>query len=121
MKKFKNFVALIIAIICLSSFAACSPTGSSSKTVVLVTAFETGYGTQWMKDAEVAFEAKYAETSFEEGKKGVDIRYDFTKATNVSAIATSGTDVYFTSDGSLPKVLADGGSVANINDWVTEK
>lgn len=44
-----------------------------TKTQLYVNNFDGGFGTEWLEDAARAFEQKFAETSFEEGKKGVQV------------------------------------------------
>ncbi len=52
----------------------------SSKTQLYVGFYYSGLGKEWIQQAAAAFETKYAETSFEEGKKGVQVRLDLDKA-----------------------------------------
>ena len=45
----------------------------ATKTQLNVTTFEGGYGTAWLEAVKARFEAEYAETEFEPGKKGVQV------------------------------------------------
>ena len=60
--------------------------------------FDGGYGHEWLTDLKAAFEQKYKETSFEEGKKGVQVLISNDKTTGdnlLKDIPGSNYNVYF--------------------------
>ena len=82
--KLKNrILALVLSVVCVMPLAACGERGSGSdlnrptdntKTQLNVFTFGDGeFATRWLKKARDRFEAEYAETDFEPGKKGVQI------------------------------------------------
>ena len=104
----KKSIRLLALALCASSvavsMASCGaisrPTGEDdpedpTKTTVKVYNFDGGIGTDWLRAAEKAFEAKYANQSFEEGKTGVNIRVFPGKASQ-QTVATQPYDVFFT-------------------------
>ncbi len=67
----------------------------TSKTQITVKYYNGGNGQEWLDDLIAQFEATYANTSFEAGKKGVQIIKDFEKKNIMSTqIKTYGADVY---------------------------
>lgn len=77
MKKFIQR-SLIAAFVCTFSFSVvgCNrggETADDSKSQLFVATFDGGFGSAWMDKIEERFEAKYANTSFEPGKVGVQI------------------------------------------------
>ena len=69
-----------IAVVGLAALLACSSVACGDKekvdkhkTQLYVTTFEGGYGVGWLEALEERFESAYAETSFEPGKKGVQV------------------------------------------------
>lgn len=123
MKKTKKMVMLALATTMALSATGCNVAGgggSSTVTSIKMIAFQTGYGTDWINDAIAEFEERNKETVFETGKKGVDIRVEFTKSTNYDTMSTSGNHIYFT-DGGIIRDLADRGLISNLNDIATEK
>lgn len=76
MKKITTFVmALLLTFSTFSGLVGCGPDQKvdESKTALYVNVTETGAGTAFGDELEKAFEAKYANQSFEEGKTGVDV------------------------------------------------
>ena len=72
------------------------------KTTLYVGNFAGGIGDEWLKSAISKFEEKYADTSFEDGKKGVQVLIGENNKTTMigteleKIIATSQNEVFFT-------------------------
>lgn len=76
--KLKKLVALAIGMVTIVSlFSGCGARSTveidSSKTTLTVGNWNGGVGTEWLESAIAKFEDKYKDTSFEEGKKGVQV------------------------------------------------
>lgn len=76
--KTKKLTALLMGLtLAASSLAGCGARSTvdidSSKTTLVVGNFNGGVGTEWLQSAIDKFEEKYADTSFEDGKKGVQV------------------------------------------------
>lgn len=80
MNKFIKKISLVLtAAILMSAFVACGGPDNPSKShksILYVNTRDAGIGSDFLTDFENAFEAKYANTVFEEGKKGVDVMTD---------------------------------------------
>ena len=50
--------------------------GDETKTIIYVSNYDGGYGSEWLRESEKLFEEKYVNVSFEEGKKSVDVFVD---------------------------------------------
>lgn len=80
MKKLRTIVATMLAAVSALTMSACGGGGKTSekedstKTYLDVGVFDAGLGTKYFDELKKDFEAYYAETSFEEGKKGVVVR-----------------------------------------------
>lgn len=80
MKKLKTILATVLAAVSALTMSACGGGGDTStkedptKTYLDVGVFDAGLGTTYFDELKKDFEAYYAETSFEEGKKGVVVR-----------------------------------------------
>ena len=80
MKKLKTIVATMLAAVSALTMSACVGGGNNSakedptKTYLDVGVFDAGLGTTYFDELKKDFEAYYAETPFEEGKKGVVVR-----------------------------------------------
>lgn len=81
MKKRSKFLAVVLSVfLCLSVFSGCGGGGgTSTKSVLYVNTRDAGIGSAFLTEFEIAFEQKYEETSFENGKTGVDIITDATR------------------------------------------
>ena len=80
MKLFKKVVTLSLAALSVFSVAAVAGCGDKesrdvdpNKTQLLIGYKNDGYGPVWMKEAISLFEKKFADKSFEDGKKGVQV------------------------------------------------
>ncbi len=123
MRSIKKVTMLTLAGLMAFSTVACGGGGESSggKTVVRLDAFESGYGVQWIRDSEVEFEKRFAEHSFEEGKKGVDLKLNITKSMDIDGMSSSGTDIYMMGTNNYPYSLARKRFIADLSDVVNEK
>lgn len=100
----KVALVALAAILASTSFVACDREGGeavqSDKTQLYVTAFEGGYGTDWLKEIKTRFEAAYANVSFEEGKMGVQVMIkperNLTHQNLVQDLDGSNQEIYFT-------------------------
>lgn len=96
-----------------------------NKTTVYVGNFLGGVGDEWLKDAIEKFEEKFATTSFEEGKKGVQLIISENNRTTTGGtelldlMKSSKTDIYFTE--SVPYYdLINKGLLADVSDMANE-
>lgn len=94
-----------------------------NKTQLVVATFDGGVGSDWLKEAGERFEKKFADTSFEEGKTGVQVT--ILKSTNYGGEAVLDTlqseeaDVWFTETMNY-KDHINYENLADITDVVTE-
>lgn len=75
MKKHKILAVMLCLVILSGSMTVCGKTVDvdETKTQLYVAITEGGAGQAWFTDLKNAFEAEYAEESFEEGKTGVEV------------------------------------------------
>ncbi len=73
----KRIIMLVLAVAMLLSMVGCGPVATvqqdESKTQLLVGISAGGIGSEWLENAITAFEEKYKDYSFEEGKTGVQV------------------------------------------------
>ncbi len=129
-KLFKRIAAFLVAITSALSFAACGGGGSStdaqesidtSKTTIRVFNYKAGYGDEWLSAIKKAFEARYANESFESGKTGVQVLFDSRMENWKSAqVSSSSYDVFFMENQDLFE-YRNGGALEDISDIVTSK
>jgi len=78
MKAKKPIAALLSVALSLTTFVACGRTQikdeNSGKSILKVYNYAGGFGKEWMAEMEKRFEEAFADTEFEAGKKGVDVR-----------------------------------------------
>lgn len=103
MKKKGNgrIAALAMASLTVCTTAACGQVvvnpADKTKTQVQISAYEAGYGTDWLENFADEFEKRYAETSFEEGKVGVQVSVNWNQdsyETVISKIPISNNAIY---------------------------
>ncbi|MBQ3505980.1 MAG: hypothetical protein IJA89_04315 [Clostridia bacterium] len=97
------------------------PVDPETTTVIRVTNNDGGFGTKWLRAAAKRFEEAYAEESFADGKTGVYVDVEGTREERISSMATDAYHIYFTEQPPEPRDMAQGGTVFNINDVLTEK
>lgn len=106
MKKAKKLLALLLAGVTIMSATGCGAKKvedvESDKTQLYVGIYAGGIGDEWLKKAIDRFEEAYADTSFEDGKKGVQViiaennKTSMAGTTLVDTIETTETEVFFT-------------------------
>lgn len=104
--KLKRVLATVLAAAMIISTVGCGAKRTAevddNRTTLYVGNFAGGIGDEWLKSAISKFEEKYADTSFEEGKKGVQVLIgDNNKTTMIGTelekvISTSQNEVFFT-------------------------
>ena len=94
-----------------------------SKTQLYVANYNGGAGFKWLDGVVERFEEKYAETSFESGKKGVQVIVDhskaYTGASTTTNLPTSKYEVFFANSFAYFDA-ASSGMLLDISDLVTE-
>lgn len=130
MKKIKKqclLLAALLAVGSMSAFVGCGPKGEEvddSKSQLYVGNLYAGWGNEWLYKWKEDFEAKYADTSFESGKTGVQIWIDdqrdaYSGKSLLTSIASQTQDMYFTEDAYYYDYVAQD-ACAEITDIVTE-
>lgn len=134
----KKIVALMIALSMVLAMVGCGKSGTiggvrtdveidENKTTLIVSNWNGGVGDEWLKSAFKKFEKKYADYSFEKGKKGVQIILGTNNKTTAGAsqvyelIGTEGCkdDIFFT-EGVSYHYWAKSGKILDITDAVKE-
>ena len=131
--KIKSTIAMILAVASMM-MVGCGPTtvppmgGSEDtgvtaegKTLLTVATYEGGLGLEWLNAYAREFEKIHAETSFEEGKKGVKVSVNGSKSYAGSDLLDGSLtmDMYFTEQVSYFDHV-NKGNFANITDIVRE-
>ena len=130
MKKKLLSLTLVLGMTLLTACqgAGAPPGGSDtvvdeSKTQLIVATYDGGLGSEWIEDSASRFEEKYADVSFEEGKKGVQVRV--LKSSNYGGDGVRDTmhseeaDVWFTENVNYKEHI-NYENLADITDVVTE-
>ncbi|MFR6640907.1 MAG: hypothetical protein ACLUSP_05960 [Christensenellales bacterium] len=79
-----------------------------NKTQIQVFVYLAGYGDDWLYSLENAFEKKYADRSFEDGKTGVQVWHTGDmKDFNATEIQQSKYDIFFLENGQYYSLLGD--------------
>lgn len=131
-KNVKVMMSTVLAFV-MTMLTACGGTAAlpgteeaevdTNKTQLLVATFEGGLGTQWIRESADRFEEAFKDVSFEEGKKGVQVR--ITKSTNyggesvLDTLQTEEADVWFTENVNYQDHI-NYENLADITDIVTE-
>lgn len=133
----KRIVALVLGLIMTVSIVGCGNGGfggvrsdvelDDSKTTVVVGNWNGGVGDEWLTTAIKKFEEKYADYSFEDGKKGVQVILGSNNKTTVGGtslkelIGTEGChdDIFFT-EGVDYQWWAKSGKMLDITEYVKE-
>ena len=120
-------IAFLLAVCSIVSITACSTVVEdidSDKSQLYVANYTGGTGEKWLEDVKNRFETQYQETSFEEGKKGVQIITDSNKSydgtTLETTLETSDFDVFFT-HGAAYFSYASSGNLLDITSLVKTK
>ena len=122
----KKILVVFLALLVSFSTISCGRRGEKvdkTKTQLYVATFDGGFGSSWMEAVETRFEAKYANVSFENGKKGVQIiakpERALTNETLVAKLSGMKQDVIFTEAVSYYE-LQSRGLFYDITDAVTK-
>lgn len=94
-------IALLV-VMCLSLVACDRDNGQrvdNTKTQVNLKYYAGGLGTDWMDAAIAAFEEKFAEYSFEEGKKGVQVMKDYIKSIDTADLVKGSSNHVYVTEG----------------------
>lgn len=124
MKKLTKFLAVLLGtIVACSGLFACGGGGDGvdeTKTQIYISNYNGGFGDEWLVTLGEEFAALHEETSFEPGKKGVQIMISNHKAdaAQLAAIKSSDNMVYFLHGDYYS--YATQGLFADITDIVTE-
>lgn len=88
LKKLTKIISIALCALVAALGVGCSPDvgGRSDISYLYVGTYGGGYGEQWLEDLATEFETMYAEHSFEEGKKGVDVVIDSNKVTMTGSV-----------------------------------
>lgn len=125
MKRIITIFMAILMVVGTVSFIGCGgdSKNDASKTHLYVANYSGGTGEQWLKDAKVRFEQKYANESFEPGKTGIVIHDDSSKDYDGNVLPTKlssdSNHVYFTT-GYNYYVQATTNTMRDITDLVTK-
>lgn len=121
----------LTAALIVSSLTGCAGRGGdtesvdSNKTQLYVGYYYSGLGKEWIQQAKTLFEEKYADKSFEEGKKGVQVVLDLDKSglnggSLLETIKGKRDSVFFIENGDYYKFTdKDNRTIADITDIVT--
>lgn len=97
---------------------------NENQTQLYVANYNGGVGEKWLDNAVKAFEEKYADKSFEEGKTGVQVIIDHSKSYDglqlTNTLATDTYEVYFT-NGANYQTYVGSGLFYDITDVITER
>lgn len=124
----KKIVSLaMLPVLTIPFFAGCKGDDDKNKTVLKIGVYNGGLGYAWAEDLEKKFEEAYADVSFEEGKKGVNLKINpqkelFDSETVQATIMQNqdAEDVYYTFY-RAGGIFSRKGLASNITDIVTEK
>jgi len=130
-KQTKKLLALVCALTCASSaFVGCDEMGITSqveidenKTQLYVGNFDGGMGSRWLDEYKKGFEEMYKDTSFEAGKKGVQVvvlndKVTYKGSNIISTMDRSAVNVFFTEGFGYYQAIEDG-LLLDISDAVT--
>lgn len=117
--------ALLVSVVVASTACGGTPdTGKSSeaegKTSISVATYDGGIGTDWLKTAAKEFEARYADTSFEDGKTGVSITVSKCEGGDMLKSKNLDKNLYLTENVDYFTDYVNKGKFADITDAVTE-
>lgn len=96
----------------------------TTKTQIYIGNQNYGFGDAWLISAKQKFEAEFANTEFEPGKKGVQVFYlngsGYGANTLLQSISTQNCDIFFGESTNYMDYIK-GGAMLDISDMVTEK
>lgn len=124
MRKTISWLAVILIILTSALMSACNReperTIDKDKTQLYIFNYDGGFGSDWINSVIPLFEEHYAETSFEEGKKGVEVIAD-NETYNLSAdqFKNSRDALFFLENVDYYYGIA-AGAYRDISDWMAE-
>lgn len=126
MKGKKTLALMLAGLLGVATLAGCrrndgEEVDPDTTTIIYVTNNDGGFGTDWLREAAVRFQEAYADHSFAEGKTGVYVDVEGTREERLSTMSTSAINIYFYEQSSEVRDLAQGGTLLEINDVLTEK
>lgn len=118
----KTIAACVCSILAFGTVAGCGGEANidTSKTQVYVANYAGGTGRAWVDEAKTRFEKYYENTSFEEGKTGVQVQIKSDKDVALSQLKGSSHYIFFTGSNYFNEYIAEGDFV-KISDIVKEK
>lgn len=127
---FKKIMATMLCVVAAGSLFGCNirkdvddqEPVDPTKTQLYVGFYYSGLGKEWIQQAANRFEEMYAETSFETGKKGVQVRLDLDKAglnggSLLQTIAGKRDTIFFIENSDMYQFI-DKGYIMDITDIV---
>lgn len=125
--------AALLATTVMGALTGCAGRGGNTedvdanKTQLYVGYYYAGLGKEWIQQAKTLFEEKYADTSFEEGKTGVQVVLDLDKSglnggSLIETIKSKRDHVFFVENADYYAFTdASNTTIADITDVVTSK
>ena len=120
MKKNLKIIACMLTGLIPMSLVACGGKDNSTITKITVVNYNGGIGGEWLIDAEKRFEELNKNTSFADGKVGVDVKVENIANVTAGTMKNSGYNIYF-DELSVVDAAINQGNVMPITDIVTEK
>ncbi len=127
MKKKLVAQALSLAIIAgtVGGAVGCGPTVlnevDETMTQIYISAYDAGYGREWLDTFAVEFQELHKETSFEENKMGVQVFVDWNQnnaSTLIGSLGSNPNDLFFNHANYYE--LVNSGKALNISSWLKE-
>lgn len=119
-----NTMAVGLVVGLASGFSACGKSVvekiDGDKTQLYIASYAGGNGYKWLDDVELRFEDMYKDTSFEEGKTGVQVIVEHSKyitENTVAGAATNDYDLFFVNNVEYYE-MASTGTIKDITDLV---
>ncbi len=130
MKKIKKMLGVTLACMVIVSAVSCgddntgrrqqNETINTEQTQLYIYNYNAGFGGDWIKTIGKSFSEKYAEYSFEEGKKGVQVILDNEDAPpKVETVANSRDSIFFTENTNYYDFIGQG-AMRDITSLVNE-
>lgn len=127
-KTFTRMIGVALSASLLSvGFAGCGRRSENvqidaGKSQLYVNTFLAGLGDKWVQEYATSFEEFYKDTSFEEGKKGVQVIVDYTYSSGIDMmkdLVTTRSEVIWAEQANYTQIVA--ADIAyDISDWVKE-
>ena len=129
-KKFNKILSVGLSAVMGAAITGCTPAETppnmssvapvdATKSQLYVSNFNGGAGFEWLNKLAARFEEDFADTSFEEGKTGVQVRITNHKGVALSTIPQSRDEVYFLEQVNYYDAISSGYAL-EITDIITE-